>query len=294
MHGSFAEPGLGENWKWGIRNVIRDQPLGDANPVFDWLTELWRNTEVWTQSLVRTDGAHPNAAGEDFGVNGGMGLTGSDPLKPAFLAHYGTQTWWPQTVYHRPTTLIPDADTYTARVSATIDTDLLKTGDRGGSNQRYTTYLRFDARNHPAPARRVLLNLYTTEPDASLPCEVVAVSSRLSSGALWDDSLTESDGNSLATLGTNALPTSESSRSHPVTVDVTDLFNALRGNYVTFRLRTTTITSGSAEGYSWYSITNADADPKRPPQLILTEKGIDEPFAYLERAVGSVLAERLR
>lgn len=201
------------------------------------------------------DGAHPNAAGEDFGV-AGAGL-GSAALKPAFLAHYGTQTWWPRTVYHRPATLVPDADTYTARVSATIDADLLKTGDRDGSDQRYTTYVRFDARNYAAPVRRALLNLYTSEENTSLPCEVVAVASRLSGGALWDESLTESDGNSLATLGTNALPT-------------------------------------SADGYSWYSRSNADVAPKRPPQLILIETGIDEPAAYLERAVDSVVAERLR
>lgn len=290
--GAFAEPGLGEFWKWGMKYVVRDQPTGTDDAVLDWLTELWRNTDVWTQSLIRSDGAHPNAAGEDFGVAGAA--LGAAALKPAFLAHYGSQSWWPQTVYHRPTTLIPDANTYTARVSTTIDPDLLKTGDRGGSNQRYTTFLRFDARSHPAPVRRALLNLYTTEPDTSLACEVVAVSSRLSGGALWDASLTESDGDSLATLGANALQTSESSRSHPVTVDVTDLFNARRGSYLSIRLRTTTITSGSAEGYSWYSSTSSDADPKRPPQLILIEKGIDEPLAYLERAVDSVLAERLR
>lgn len=124
--------------------------------------------------------------------------------------------------------------------------------------------------------------------------------SRLNDDSLWPESLTTAQAAELDavavrnTLNGANLDSSDASRSHPVTVDVTELFNRYRGNYLTFRLSAAASASDANER-AWYSRhKNNPPTPARPPQLLLKAKGIDEPFPHLERAVDSVLAERLR
>lgn len=301
--GDFADPGLAEQWKWGFKWFISERVATEDGRYTDWLVETWNNTIddahpelAWDCATKMWSGgpAHPNAAGEELG---------SSILLPALQKHVSTQAWLPATPRLRTTVLNAQADTYTNSQSGQTNTNygtetILKNGKNASGSIRFTTYVRFDARNFPRPVRRAILNLLCELDGKALPCDVEIVSSyQADTGALWIESgtggLTETIANAqLGLLESNAFASAPGSRSHPVGVDVTELFNRQRGKWITFRLRPNS--SDTAEGFRWYSKRSTLPNPRRPAKLVLIEKGVDEPFTYLERAVDSMLAERLR
>lgn len=300
--GKFAEPGLNEQWKWGYKFFIRDR-MNTAGEVYcDWLTELWDDTDVWicfgfAGAKMRDDGAHPNTAGEDYGA----GL-----LEAAILGHMATQPWWYATPRHRLIAL-PTAESaytksentgwnsHTGDGSDPADPDRLdhRKLDDDGDVTTHTVYIKFDARNHPHPVRRALVNLYATNDDDSQACDVSLV------GSGWsEDAITENSAPTDApVVESDIAETPNGSRSHPVTVDVTEVFNRHRGGYLSFRFVPNTALSPTPQGdpvIGWFARDDTSPSPNRGPQLVLVEKGVDEYFAYLERAVESIVAERLR
>lgn len=301
--GDFADPGLSEQWKWGFKWFISGRVGTEDGRYTDWLVETWNNSIddahpelAWDCATKMWSGgpAHPNAAGEELGAS---------ILLPALQNHVSTQAWLPTGPRVRAIVLDVEADTYTSSQSGQTNTNfgtgiILKNGKNGSGSIRYTTYVRFDARNYAQAARRATLNLFCELDGKALPCTVDIVDSyQDDTGALWIESgtggLTENIANShLPVLESNLLASAPGSRSHPVGVDVTDIFNRQRGKWITFRLRPST--SDTAEGYQWYSRRNTTPDPTRPAKLVLIQKGVDEPFTYLERAVDSMVAERLR
>jgi hypothetical protein len=108
------------------------------------------------------------------------------------------------------------------------------------------------------------------------------------------DTITWAIAETLSVLGANLLDSPTGSRSHPITIDVTDLYNTFRNQLVTFRMSPLMVDTLNQGPYQWYSARDTSPSPNRGPELLLTFKGVDEFFAYLERDVGSLFAERLR